>query len=217
MKKVFIAYIGAGPKEFDSLLGKSQSVIDNFYGTHTADFPNKTTLLQAYNALHGAAVTANAAWINNPGPNETRVRIAAFEALHSEIKLKTCSDINRTFPNDRIKLAWGGLPVTDDPVVHGLADTAVIKRVERVNSTSARIMLEKKTGGKKATQEKRTYIVYQSSDPDFATKTQVLITSDSRKLIVTGLTPKTDYYFAVSIVNASGENELSGRTKYTCV
>jgi hypothetical protein len=102
------------------------------------------------------------------------------------------------------------------PVAHGVAPTAVIKRIVRgPGMNTVKVMLEKAAGEEREIRESRIYTVYV-----FDVQTGALLrvgcsSTDSRKLLVPNVTFLTPFDYAVSIKNAAGENELSARMEFT--
>ena len=102
------------------------------------------------------------------------------------------------------------------PVAHGLAPTAVIKKVVKgPGMNTAKVMLAKADGEEKQKRESRIYTVYVYDAQTGALVRVGCSSTNSRKLLVPNVTFGTAFDYSVSIKNAAGENELSSKIKFT--
>jgi hypothetical protein len=213
-KKIVLAVMHCTKKQFFKVIELAFSVIEKMY-SHATEYPNPP---EPEAILQKAADDAAAAQalVKDGGKLERANRDVAIGALFDLLETKFLPYVNGLYRNKEQMLLLSGFEVSRDPVAVGVPPTPVINRIEKgTEPGSVKIILEKSTGPLNERKVSLMYFVYQTDDPLDETKLKlVLMTSNSRKLIITDVPRGVDMYYCVSAYHGKNGTELCGKIKY---
>lgn len=146
------------------------------------------------------------------GVDETALARKMVGILFDTMKNVSLPYVNGLYLNDEANLLLSGYDVNDVPVVHGIPDPVVIKRiVDGPLTHSAKIFIDKPANAKK---QRLTYTVFMSYDDVEANYKPVLSVTNMTKLIVPNLTRGKEVWFYVIAGNAAGGSETVSGVKF---
>jgi len=209
------AIIGCTRKQPKNVLDTANNVVEKMYDNNDiyTTPPRTKTVLSGF--IQTAAASEAAA--KNRGKLEIETRDQDIGFLFDVLQDEYVPYVNGLYKGNPVKLLLSGLPISSDPVPHGIPETPVIKRVDNgPEPHSAKIFLAKTTSPLKKQREKLTYCVYMSTDPSMLPESfrLVLTTTSQRKLIVKGLTRGSEVAFAVTSRNSAGVSKMSDAAKF---
>jgi hypothetical protein len=119
--------------------------------------------------------------------------------------------VNFVAQGDRAIILLSGFDASNDPLPLPIPDAPAIRRIDDgLIPLSAKILLVNQSGPVIVKKRNLWYIVQMSTTPleqdSFKT---VLFTSNSRKLIITGLIRLQEVFFRVAVLNAHGQGNWS--------
>lgn len=136
----------------------------------------------------------------------TAARNAQAKKVHKMLN-KEILYVNIVADGDRDKILLSGFPANEQPSPEQVPDKPAVKRAENGKQEhSVKIFLAKITSPLQITKRDVSYVVDMTTDQGKEENwDEALRTGSSRKLVIAGLTRKTEYFFRVAAVNRKGE------------
>jgi hypothetical protein len=154
--------------------------------------------------------------VKGGGKQATTRRNNRSKVLHDMLEQEILTYVNGLWRGNKENLELSGFPVSKEPEPHGVPETPVIKRIEKGPVPgSVKIILEPRSGSDIQKKERLMYFVYKGTDPiNSTTDEQVLTTSNSKAIIITGVQRAVDYFYTLFAHNGKNGSELATKVRF---
>jgi hypothetical protein len=211
--KVCIAVLGVSKTDYDGINNAADREIQGAY-VEVVLFPNMPLTEVIFKAAWQASVEATAA-AKDGGKTAITIRNKRSAELYSMMVDKNIPYFNTLYKGDREKLLKSGSNVSDEFVPHSLLQKLIITSIKKGPGDKT-VKINIKFGSDEARSKKGTLIftVYVFDSADSTTGRVGCRSTNSRKLLVSNVPLMTAQYYAVTVQNAAGENELCGKVRF---
>lgn len=208
MKRAFLAAIHVTARQFGKLSALGNKVITNL-AANAATFPAPDPAIAQLQAVSNTFATQIG---QAKTGDHQKVQLRNATAVKFLGMLQTERNyINKIAQGDKSIILLSGFDASAEPTPLGIPDaTAIQKITDGPIPLSAKILLARITNPLMANKPKFTYIVQSSTTPlnpdSFKT---VLITQNSRNLVIPNMVRLQEIFFRVAAMNSHGQGEWS--------
>ncbi|MBI3501446.1 MAG: fibronectin type III domain-containing protein [Bacteroidetes bacterium] len=208
MKRIFFAVMHCTPKQFGKLFQLLNKVIgkltanSNIYGNPD---PSLGVLQNEVVPFEKAIADAK-----KGGSEATEARNKEALKVHGLLK-EELTYVNKVAKNDKDTILLSGFDASEEPEPAEVPDAPVIKKIDDGDSPgTAKIFLAKTTSPLLTKKQKLTFIIEMTTTvSDESSFKTVLLTHNSKKLIVPNLVRGQEVFIRISVMNARGQSNWS--------
>jgi len=150
------------------------------------------------------------------GPTAKTTRNIDNGVLYDAMEDQLIPYINGLYTDNKENIEAAGVDAVDETEPQGVPEKVGVKEVVKgTDPHTVKVVPTRLGGSKKLKRSIKYFTVYVYDDPNLETPVSKVQFTNSRKLIITNVVFAKAFWYALQASNASGDSELSGRTKFT--